>query len=108
MHELAVGIPETLAADLRSDDPGGWRAVETRHALPGLAMRYGLLGPGGLGVLTPYAGLGLAAEDSRTFRAGARWRFSAATRLNLEATRSEAGTGQAPDHGVALGLESRW
>lgn len=69
---------------------------------------YGLPGPRGRGVVTPYAGLGLAAEDSRTWRAGARWRIGADASLNLEGTRSEDGTGRAPEHGFVLRLQSRW
>ena len=69
---------------------------------------YGLPGPRGRGVVTPYAGLGLAAEESRTWRAGARWRIGTDASLNLEGTRSEVGTGRAPEHGFVLRLQSRW
>ena len=47
------------------------------------------------------------ARDSRTRRAGARWRIGADARLNLKGTRGDAGTGRAPEHGVAPRLESR-
>ena len=69
--------------------------------------RFGVLGPRGLGVVTPYAGLGLADDESRTWRVGARWRIGADASLNLEDTRSEAGTGRAPEHGFVLRLQSR-
>ena len=69
--------------------------------------RFGVLGPRGLGVVTPYAGLGLADDESRTWRVGARWRIGADASLNLEGTRSEAGTGRAPEHGFVLRLQSR-
>ena len=55
---------------------------------PGLGG-YGLPGPRGRGVVTPYAGLGLATEESRTWRAVARWRIGADASLNLEGTQSE-------------------
>ena len=53
-------------------------------------------------------GLELAAEESRTSRAGARWRIGADASLNLEGTRSDPGTGRAPEHGVVPRLKSRW
>ena len=50
---------------------------------------YGLGAPRGLGVVTPYAGLGLAGEGARSGRVGARWRVAPEASLSLEGTRRE-------------------
>ena len=67
----------------------------------------GLAGPAGLGTLTPYAGLGLAGDDARTWRAGARWQVAPDASLGLEGTLSES-AGAAPDQGVMLRSALRW
>ena len=54
-------------------------------------LGYGLRAPVGLGLITPYTGLTLSDGDSRTWRAGARWKLSDAASLNLEGTREERG-----------------
>ena len=69
---------------------------------------YGLGGPAGLGTLTPYAGLGLAGDDARTWRAGARWSIAPDVSLNLEGTLSESANDDAPEHGVMLRSAVRW
>lgn len=63
---------------------------------------YGLSGPLGLGTVTPFAGLELAGEDARTWRAGARWQPVPNVSLDLEGTRSETANDDAPEHGVML------
>ena len=68
---------------------------------------YGLGGPAGLGVVTPYAALGLAGDDSRTWRAGARWQVAPDVTLGLEGTRSESAA-DAPEHGLMLRSAIRW
>ena len=68
---------------------------------------YGLGGPAGLGVLTPYAALGLAGDDSRTWRAGARWNLAPDVSLGLEGTRSERAADSA-EHGAMLRAALRW
>ena len=50
---------------------------------------YGLGVAPRLGVVTPYAGLGLAGEGARSWRAGTRWEVAPGTRLSLEGTRRE-------------------
>ena len=103
-------------------DPGGSERLWTlpdAHALAAnenapLSSRldteigYGLGGPAGLGTLTPYAGLGLAGDDARTWRAGARWSIAPDVSLNLEGTLSEAANDDAPEHGVMLRSAVRW
>ena len=68
---------------------------------------YGLGAPAGLGVATPYAGLGLAGNDARTWRAGARWAIAPEVTLGLEGTQSESADG-APEHGLLLHGSVRW
>ena len=68
---------------------------------------YGLGGPAGLGTMTPYAGLGLAGDDARTWRTGARWSIAPDATLGLEGTLSESGAG-APEHGAMLRGSLRW
>ncbi|MDE0408896.1 MAG: fibronectin type III domain-containing protein [Alphaproteobacteria bacterium] len=102
-------------------DPGGserlW-AMPDAHALTEnddatLSSRldteigYGLAGPAGLGTLTPYAGLGLAGDDARTWRAGARWEVAPDATLGFEGTLSES-AGAAPEQGVMLRSSMRW
>ena len=69
---------------------------------------YGLGAAPGLGVVTPYAGLGLAGEGARAWRGGARWRIAPEANLGLEGTRSEGAAGIAPEHGLMLRGALRW
>ena len=48
------------------------KEVEGSSEIGRYNAKYGLGGPASLGTLTPYAGLGLAGDDARTWRAGAR------------------------------------
>ena len=57
--------------------------------------------------LTPYAALGLAGDDARTWRAGARWQVAPDVSLGLEGTLSES-AGAAPEQGVMLRSALRW
>ena len=63
---------------------------------------YGLGGPDGLGLVTPYAGLTLSGAGERTWRLGARWQVAPAVTLGLEGTRAEAANDDAPAHGLML------
>ena len=69
---------------------------------------YGLGGPSGLGVVTPYAGLGLASRDGRSWRAGARWQLAPTVSLGFEGTRLEAANDEAPEHGLMLRGSVQW
>ena len=51
---------------------------------------YGLAGPDGLGVVTPYAGLALSDGNARIWRLGSRWTLGPGLSLNLDGTRREA------------------
>ena len=63
---------------------------------------YGLAGPDGLGVVTPYAGLALSDGNARTWRLGSRWTLGPGLSLNLDGTRREAANNDAPEHSVEL------
>ena len=91
-------------------DPGGLAAnddFEPRARLDA-ELGYGLKGPRGVGVATPYAGLGLAREDDRAWRAGARWKLAPDFTLGLEATRHEPSTNDPPEHRLMLRGALRW
>ena len=71
-------------------------------------LGYGLRGPRGVGVATPWAGLGLAREGERAWRAGARWKLAPDFTLGLEATRHEPSTSAPPEHRLVLRGALRW
>ena len=60
------------------------------------------------GVVTPFAGLGLADGGARKLRLGARWALGPATSLNLEGTRLEAANDDKADHRLGLTFNARW
>ena len=60
------------------------------------------------GVVTPFAGLGLADGGARRLRLGARWALGPATSLNLEGTRLEAANDDKADHRLGLTFNARW
>ena len=68
---------------------------------------YGLGAPADLGVLTPYAALGLAGDDTRTWRAGTRWHVAPAVSFGLEGTRRES-VGDRAEHGLMMGGAVSW
>ena len=67
-------------------------------------LGYGLRGP--VGVVTPFAGLGLA-DESRTLRLGTRWTLAPSTSMNLEGVRSESADNDA-EHRVGLTFSASW
>ena len=71
-------------------------------------LGYGLRGPRGVGVATPWAGLGLAREEKRAWRAGARWKLAPDFTLGLEATRHEPSTDDPPEHRLMLRGTLHW
>ena len=102
-------------------DPGGSERLWAMPDASGLAaygnaapasrldteVGYGVRGPAGLGVVTPYAGLGLSDGGSRAWRAGARWQVAPGFALGLEGTRNESG-GDPAEHGLMLRGAVRW
>ena len=93
-----------------------WEAGTTGVALPAddaaarlhAEVGYGLVTAPGLGVVTPYAVLGLAGESARTVRMGTRWHVAADVSLSLEGTRFEAANDYGPAHGLMLRGALRW
>ena len=68
---------------------------------------YGLRAARGLGLLTPYTGLGLTGDGARSWRVGARWQLVPAANLSVEGTRHEAAN-DGPAHGLMLRGAVRW
>ena len=71
-------------------------------------LGYGLGIAHGLGVLTPYAGLGRSNAGGRAWRTGARWRVTEGFTIELEGTRREPANDDAAEHGIALRASLRW
>ena len=69
---------------------------------------YGLDAGPGLGVVTPYARLGLGSEGAQWWRMGARWQVVPDASLSLEGTRHEAADDDGPEHGLMLRGALRW
>ena len=69
---------------------------------------YGLGVAPGLGVVTPYAGLGLSGEGMRLWRMGARWQLSVHGSVRLEGTRYEVANDNGAEHGLMLRGALRW
>ena len=72
-------------------------------------LGYGLSGPRGFGIITPYTGLSLTDGADRALKAGARWKASESATVALEATREEEGSesGKA-DHALMLRAQPRF
>ena len=81
---------------------------DARHRLDA-ELGYGLSGPRGVGIITPYTGLSLTDGAKRTLKAGVRWNASESATVALEATREEEGSesGNA-DHALMLRAQLRF
>ena len=90
------------AAGLVRDDD-----FEAESRLEG-EVGYGFGAFGQRGVVTPYAGFGLAEAGDRTWRAGARWSLAPHLAMSLDGARREPANDDAPEHGVRFGLTLRW
>ena len=93
------------ARDAAGLAPGG--EFEAERRLEG-EVGYGLGAFGGRGVVTPYAGLGLAEAGDRTWRAGARWSLAPHLAMSLDGTRREPANDDAPEHAGQFRLTLRW
>ena len=93
------------ARDAAGLAPGGEFEAERRLEAE---LGYGLGAFGGHGVVTPYAGLGLAEAGDRTWRAGARWSLAPHLAMSLDATRREPANDDAPEHAAQFRLTLRW
>ncbi len=91
-------------------DPAGLAADGSFDAARRLEaeLGYGLAGPAGLGVATPYAGLSLSEGGGRSWRLGTRWKLGPTFTLGIEGTRRETGNDNAPDHGLELRGQMRF
>ena len=69
---------------------------------------YGLGVAPGMGVVTPYTGLGLGGEGKRSWRMGTRWQLSVHGGVSLEGTRYEAANDDGPEHGLMLRGHLNW
>ena len=90
------------AAGLVRDDD-----FEAERRLEG-EIGYGFGAFGERGVVTPYAGFGLAEAGDRTWRAGARWSLAPHLAMSLDGARREPANDDAPEHGVQFRLTLRW
>ena len=93
------------ARDAAGLAPGGKFEAERRLEAE---LGYGLGAFGGHGVVTPYAGLGLAEAGDRTWRAGARWSLAPHLAMSLDGTRREPANDNAPEHAGQFRLILRW
>ena len=93
------------ARDAAGLAPGG--EFEAERRLEG-EVGYGFGAFGGRGVVTPYAGFGLAEAGDRTWRAGARWSLAPHLAMSLDATRREPANDDAPEHAGQFRLILRW
>ena len=86
----ATSETEQLWSTRTAEDLVGNTEFEAERHLDA-ELRYGLAGPGGFGVVTPYTGLSLTAGAERAIkRAGVRWKPSHNATVGLEATREES------------------
>ena len=91
-----------------------WENGVTAGVSPGNRARlsaevgYGLGVAPGMGVVTPYTGLGLGGEGMQSWRVGARWQLSAHGSVSLEGTRYEAANDDGPEHGLMLRGHIGW
>ena len=69
---------------------------------------YGLGAAPGMGVVTPYTGLGLAGDGARSWRMGARWQLSAHGSASLEGTRFQAANDDGPEHSLMVRAHLNW
>ena len=93
------------ARDAAGLAPGG--EFEAERRLEG-ELGYGFGAFGGLGLVTPYAGLGLAEAGDRTWRAGARWLLAPHLAMSLDGTRREPANDDAPEHAAQFRFTLRW
>ena len=71
-------------------------------------IAYGVSAPRGLGMVTPYAGVGLVDTGTRSWRMGARWQVAPAANVSLDGTRREAAVDEGSEHRLMLHGALRW
>ncbi len=86
------------AADANGDVPGARIEAELGYGLPAF---------GGVGLVTPYGGVSLAADGGRRYRVGSRLDLGTGFNLSLEGSRHESRDGT-PEHRANLALRMIW
>ena len=104
----AVSEAEQLWSTRTAEELVSDAEFDARHRLDA-ELGYGLSGPRGVGIITPYTGLSLTDGAKRTLKAGVRWNASESATVALEATREEKGSesGNA-DHALMLRAQLRF
>lgn len=91
-----------------------WKGGVAAGALPDhrahlhAEIGYGMLAAHGLGVVTPYAGIGFTGEGERSWHTGARWGLAPAASVSLEATQHDGIYGDGLEHTLMLRGSLRW
>ena len=93
------------ARDASGLEPGGEFRARARLETE---VGYGLTGPRGVAVVTPYTGLSLAEDAGRTLRTGARWNLFEGAVMGLEGTRQAGRNGERGTNAVEFRTEIRW
>ena len=99
----ASGVQQLWESGASAGTAGG-----SNQARLNAEVGYGFDAPRGLGVVTPYTGLGLGGNGSQSWRMGARWQVANDRSVSLEGTRHEAGNGDGPEHGLMLRGAWHW
>ncbi|MCY4429231.1 MAG: hypothetical protein OXC11_02410 [Rhodospirillales bacterium] len=69
---------------------------------------HGLGAARGLGIVTPYAGIGLAQQGARSWRMGTQWQFAPNASVSIEGAWRAAAIDDGPEHQLMLRGTSRW
>ena len=99
----ASGVQQLWESGIRAGTAGG-----SNQARLNAEVGYGFDAPRGLGVVTPYTGLGLGGNGSQSWRMGARWQVAGDKSVSLEGARREAANHDGPEHGLMLRGALRW
>ena len=97
-------------ADERVNDPNrDWYLAPDRSdgGQVGAEIGYGMRLDGGRGTVEPYTGVEWAADDDRTVRLGARWRWGGIVRCSVEAEH-EAARGENDGFALLARTRIRW
>ena len=86
----------------------GASAADRATARLNAEIGYGLGAAHGLGLVTPYTGLGLAEGGAGSWRLGARWQLAPAASVGVEGSLYEAANDNGPAHGLMLRGALRW
>ena len=102
--QTASGVRRLWQSDIPWGASRAYRAAGRMDAKIG----YGFAAAPGFGVVTPYAGLGLAGEGAQSWRAGVRWQMAPDAKLSLEGTRREVAHAERTEYGLMLRGALHW